>query len=237
MASPSSRLTILVDEETGDLIVAHDLSEEEARRLGLHGGHEATCARPVQGLPPPMGIAPTPEDVPIRVAVPALWHGSLIEGPGRRSVVALQGCATRCDGCSVPWTWRLDGGAVTTVAAVAEALLDPAHRRDGVTVLGGEPLLQPEAVAALIAALRRRGCRDIGLYTGFTLAALQRRAGRRPAIAAALAGVAWIIDGPYRAAQADHAPAWRGSRNQRYWRQLGDGRFAEAIGAFGDHAG
>ena len=116
------------------------------------------------------------------------------------------------------------------MTAAADALLDPAYARDGITILGGEPTGQPEAVQALIALLRARGCTDIGVYTGYTLAALHRMAVTRPAIAGVLAGVNWLIDGPFIAALADGAPPWRGSRNQRYWRRQADGHFVAEDG-------
>jgi anaerobic ribonucleoside-triphosphate reductase activating protein len=123
--------------------------------------------------------------------------------------------------CHVPETHPPDAGRLVPVGALAAALLDPAHRRDGVSLLGGEPTLQAEGALALVRALRRRGCADVGLYSGYPLAALLRRSASHPALAALLAAVDWLIDGPYRAALADGAPAWRGSRNQRFIRRPG----------------
>ncbi len=91
-------------------------------------------------------------------------------------------------------------------------------------------MAQPEAVQALIAMLHARGCIDIGVYTGYTLAALRRMAGTRPAIAGVLAGVSWLIDGRFVAGLAEGAPAWRGSRNQRFWRRQADGHFVAEDG-------
>jgi organic radical activating enzyme len=138
--------------------------------------------------------------------------------------------------CHVPETHPLDGGRLVPVDALAAALLDPAHRRAGVTLLGGEPTLQAEGALALVRALRRRGCADVGLYSGYALAALARRATARPALAALLDAVDWLVDGPYRAGLADDAPAWRGSRNQRFIRR--PGRFLRPNpSAGGGHAG
>lgn len=222
------RLELTVDALTGDLLVAHDLGPAEAAALGLAGGQTLGCARPIVALPPPVQ-RPGPDDVPIRVADPCLWHHSLVDGPGRRSVAAVQGCPIRCEHCWADHTHDERGGQVTTVTALAEALLDPAYVRDGVTIVGGEPLGQPEAVLALITALRAGGCGNIGLYSGYTLAALRRQAAARPAIAEVLATIDWLVDGRFVAALADHAPAWRGSRNQRLWRQRGGGCFEEVV--------
>ena len=101
------------------------------------------------------------------------------------------------------------------VDRLAEAVLDPAHRRDGVSVLGGEPFAQPEGLLALVRALRARGCAHLVCYSGFTYEALCRRAARQPAVAAVLDDVDILIDGPYIRALAGSAGPWTGSGNQR----------------------
>lgn len=71
----------------------------------------------------------------------------LVDGPGIRFVVFLQGCHLRCLYCHNPETWSLKGG----MAMTAEELLQKIKRykpyfedNGGVTFSGGEPLLQPE---------------------------------------------------------------------------------------------
>jgi anaerobic ribonucleoside-triphosphate reductase activating protein len=98
---------------------------------------------------------------------------------------------------------------------MAEALLDPAHRRDGVSILGGEPFAQPEGLHALVRALRARGCPHVVCYSGYTYQALQRRAARDPAVGEVLDDVDVLIDGPYVEALASSAGPWIGSGNQR----------------------
>jgi anaerobic ribonucleoside-triphosphate reductase activating protein len=101
------------------------------------------------------------------------------------------------------------------VERLAEVLLDPAYERDGVSILGGEPFLQPEGLLALIRALRRRGCQHIVCYSGYTYEVLRRRSARQPAIGQVLDEIEVLIDGPFVAALADQAGPWTGSGNQR----------------------
>jgi anaerobic ribonucleoside-triphosphate reductase activating protein len=101
------------------------------------------------------------------------------------------------------------------VARLAEALLDPAYARDGVTLLGGEPFFQPDGLWALVRALRARGCPHLLAYSGFTYERLRRMARRQPAIDAALDELDALIDGPYVAALAGTGGPWTGSGNQR----------------------
>lgn len=101
------------------------------------------------------------------------------------------------------------------VERLADALLDPAYERDGVSILGGEPFLQPDGVLALVRALRVRGCPHIVCYSGHTYEALRRRALTQPAIGHILDEIEILIDGPYVEAAAERAGPWTGSGNQR----------------------
>jgi anaerobic ribonucleoside-triphosphate reductase activating protein len=129
--------------------------------------------------------------------------------------VLLAGCDLACPGCWVPDLHPAGAGTPVPVDVMADALLDPAYEREGVSILGGEPFLQPEGLLALLRALRARGCADLVCYSGYTYEALLRRSARRPAIARALGEIDLLIDGPYVAALADRAGPWTGSGNQR----------------------
>lgn len=175
-------------------------------------GEAINCARPLATAALP-GVAES-ADASLRVA--RLYHGSVVDGPGRRSVVQLQGCPLHCPGCYVPETHDREGGVSLPVATVVAALLDPAGQpRDGVTVLGGEPFAQPAGLLALVRALRARGCSHILVYSGYTYEALRRGARRQPTIAGVLRAVDVLVDGPYVVAQAAHAGPWTGSGDQR----------------------
>lgn len=83
-----------------------------------------------------------------------------VDGPGIRYVLFLAGCALSCDFCHNPDTWERGNKTIT----VEEVLADLEKYRSfydasggGITVSGGEPLLQPEFVAALFQACTERG--------------------------------------------------------------------------------
>lgn len=141
-------------------------------------------------------------------------------GPGRRIGIWLQGCSIRCPGCISADTWAADRGA-TTVEVVMAAIAAWLPAADGITVSGGEPFDQPEALAALLTALRLRSAADIFVYTGHPFAA----------VAGALAGMPGLIDAvmsdPFDLA-APQTLALRGSDNQRLHllTALGRERFA-----------
>lgn len=87
-----------------------------------------------------------------------------VDGPGLRFVIFLQGCRFRCQYCHNPDTWDLRGGRERTVADLIAEL--EAYRPfmqssgGGVTVTGGEPLLQPDFVAGLF-----EECHRLGIHT------------------------------------------------------------------------
>lgn len=86
-----------------------------------------------------------------------------LDGPGLRAVVFLQGCPLRCQYCHNPDTWDCRGGTEVTAEALVARIkrLRPYFgRQGGVTLSGGEPLLQAEFVAEVF-----RQCRAAGLHT------------------------------------------------------------------------
>jgi pyruvate formate lyase activating enzyme len=87
-----------------------------------------------------------------------------VDGPGTRFVLFVNGCPLRCLYCANPDTWHMrDGREVTVDEVMAEiekyrAFVTTAG--GGVTITGGEPLLQPAFTAALL-----RRCKEAGLHT------------------------------------------------------------------------
>lgn len=83
-----------------------------------------------------------------------------VDGPGVRFVIFVQGCSLRCRYCHNPDTWDTAGGERKT----ADELLDTAERyrgywgsEGGITVSGGEPLLQIDFLLELFRKARQRG--------------------------------------------------------------------------------
>ena len=86
-----------------------------------------------------------------------------VDGPGVRFVAFLQGCPLRCGCCHNPDTWALDGGTETDVVdLVAKVCRYRGYfgAEGGITLSGGEPLLQAAFVREVFAL-----CRDAGIHT------------------------------------------------------------------------
>lgn len=82
-----------------------------------------------------------------------------VDGPGIRMVVFTKGCPMRCQYCHNPDTWDMAGGTVMSVEEILNQYEASRHfyRGGGITVTGGEPLLQMEFVTELFEAARERG--------------------------------------------------------------------------------
>ena len=83
-----------------------------------------------------------------------------VDGPGVRFVAFLQGCPLRCGCCHNPDTWDVNGGTAMTAAdVVAKALRYRPYfgAEGGITLSGGEPLLQAEFVREVFALCHAEG--------------------------------------------------------------------------------
>ena len=94
-----------------------------------------------------------------KLLVNQIQNFSLHDGPGIRTTVFLQGCNLRCKWCHNPETWKEEGGTLET----AQEVFDKAYRYrnywkngGGITVSGGEALLQMEFVTELFEEACRR---------------------------------------------------------------------------------
>ena len=90
------------------------------------------------------------------------FNRSLVDGPGVRTVVFFQGCDLHCKGCQNPSTWDIKAGEQVCVGDLVNLLKKEVVNRK-ITISGGEPLMQQEALIELVHLLDGF---DIALYTG-----------------------------------------------------------------------
>lgn len=84
-----------------------------------------------------------------------------VDGPGLRYVIFTQGCLLRCKFCHNPDTWKMGEGKEMSVQELVKDIKDylPFFQatNGGVTVSGGEPLLQAEFLVELFTELKKLG--------------------------------------------------------------------------------
>ena len=99
----------------------------------------------------------------IKGRVHSLQSLGTVDGPGIRFVVFMQGCNLRCKCCHNPDTWDIKGGTEYTPQQIADMVVryrEYFGSEGGITVSGGEPLLQPDFVYELFSL-----CKEMGINT------------------------------------------------------------------------
>lgn len=128
---------------------------------------------------------------------------SVVDGPGIRTVLFLQGCNRKCDECHNPSTWDIENGKKIEVADLIKELNEKCINRK-LTISGGEPLLQYSAVLELVKSLIDF---NIVLYTGFKF---------DDVLPEILQYLDYIKVGPYIKEESTTVIPYIGSKNQKF---------------------
>ncbi|MDR0992576.1 MAG: anaerobic ribonucleoside-triphosphate reductase activating protein [Ruminococcus sp.] len=144
---------------------------------------------------------------PIRVS--GIVSESIVDGPGLRFVLFVQGCEMNCPGCHNPATHDKNGGFLMTADEIMEKIAaNPLI--DGVTFSGGEPFLQAEKLVPLAEKIKAAGL-DLIVYSGYRYEELKTRPGAEKLLALADT----LIDGQFIESEKSLELRFMGSRNQR----------------------
>lgn len=143
--------------------------------------------------------------------IAALCPNTKTLGPGQRYAIWVQGCCFSCLNCGSP-EWRSMQDAIKMESSkLAETILS-APNIQGITISGGEPFLQAEALFELISYIQKRKNLSVICYTGFTMEQLRYK--KDINYQAFLEKIDVLIDGPYIDSLNDNL-GWRGSSNQQ----------------------
>ncbi|MBE7516076.1 MAG: radical SAM protein [Chloracidobacterium sp.] len=207
-------VTFIVEPDTGKVTVeVSGVSNRTVRQLetDIGTGKSVNCGRPVQTA----FTKPSPEssrDDAFSIWLYGLYHNSVVDGPGRRSVIRVAGCSLRCPGCYVPETHNRENGSLVPISSIVKEIVANRSQHDGVTILGGEPFDQAGSVAELVSRLNRLGL-HITVYTGNTIDTLISR--KDKSVDYILTHIDLLIDGPFIRKLKEEAGEYKGSRNQR----------------------
>ena len=148
-------------------------------------------------------------DLILRIA--GLEPESIVDGPGLRFTVFVQGCPHHCPGCHNPQSHDFSGGKERSVQEIfAQIAKNPLIT--GVTFSGGEPFCQPKSLAVLAEKIKTTGL-ELAVYTGFFFEDLICDPSSDEFALLRLTDT--LIDGPFLQDKRDISLDFRGSSNQR----------------------
>lgn len=141
---------------------------------------------------------------------------SIVDGPGLRSVIFTQGCTHNCKGCHNQHSHDLLGGYLKDIDELVLELSKVKLQR-GITISGGEPFLQPQAILELILSIKKlKPNYDIWIYSGFTIEELLNTTGGNYEInLEILKNINVLVDGRFIEELKNPNLLFKGSKNQR----------------------
>lgn len=155
----------------------------------------------------------------MKIRITSFIDESFVDGDGIRFAIFLQGCPHNCKGCHNPTTHDFEGGNIIDTKQLI-AKYKKNFLIKGITLTGGEPLCQIEAVTELASAAKKLNL-SVWCYTGYIYENITNENFRknefftRAQINKFLNYVDVLVDGPYIESQRDLTLQFRGSKNQR----------------------
>lgn len=130
-------------------------------------------------------------------------------GYGARFGIWTIGCPRRCPNCSNPELQVPNPDKHIEVSSILSLISQYKEKIDGVTVTGGDPFMQVDALGELLLGIEALGIEDTLVYTGYTLDEIKSDS-RMDRV---LTHIGVLVDGPYIDALNDNKSI-RGSSNQ-----------------------
>lgn len=133
-------------------------------------------------------------------------------GPFLRAALWVQGCPFNCSGCMTPNAIPFKGGLSVKVNDLAAEFL-AIEGIEGITISGGEPFAQADALADLVQRLKEQRNLGVIVYSGYRLSQLKKMAQHSVGIARLLSSIDMLIDGLY-VENLNQNAGFKGSENQ-----------------------
>ena len=147
----------------------------------------------------------------MEIRIAGTVNDSIVDGPGLRYAVFVQGCSHHCPGCHNPETHDPMGGHSEDTDQLIERMKKN-PLLSGLTLSGGDPLEQSKPCLELAKAAHQSGL-NVWCYTGYVWEDLLRK--NDPDQMALLKEVDVLVDGPFIQAQRSLELNYCGSKNQR----------------------
>ena len=137
-------------------------------------------------------------------------NDSIVDGPGLRYALFTQGCPHHCLGCHNPSTHDRQGGYMKDIDDIIKEI-DNNPLLDGVTLTGGEPFLQADALIDFVKQIKQRQL-HVMIYSGYTYEEIQTL-GTSAKQLLSLCDV--LVDGLFELELRSLSLLYKGSSNQR----------------------
>jgi len=142
-----------------------------------------------------------------KLRVLRIVDGTSVDGPGLRTSIYFAGCQHHCEGCHNPQSWNFEAGEEMTV----DEIIAHVDEQDfNVTLSGGDPLAQIDALMPLVKRLHAAG-RHVWCYTGYTY----EQVCADKTLRQILDYIDVLVDGRFMMPLRDISLHFRGSSNQR----------------------
>lgn len=146
-----------------------------------------------------------------RLRISGLVNDSIVDGPGLRFTIFVQGCPHHCEGCHNPQTHSFKGGKkVFSSKIIKQISSNPLLY--GVTFSGGEPFMQAKKLLNIAKFVKEQGL-ELACYTGFLFEELY--SDKVPYARELLSFLDILIDGKFVLSQKSMDLKFKGSKNQR----------------------
>ncbi len=149
----------------------------------------------------------------MNIRVSGVVAESIVDGPGFRYTLFVQGCPHNCPGCHNPKTHDFAGGYDRDTDDILSEILDN-PLLDGVTFSGGEPMCQAKSLSELAEKIHNAGL-NVVCYSGYTIEYLIEHSNDENGYMDLLNNIDYLIDGPFIMSLKSYDCRFRGSTNQR----------------------
>ena len=130
-------------------------------------------------------------------------NDSIVDGPGLRYSIFVQGCYHNCLGCHNPESHDVNGGYLKDIEEILKEI-------DENPLSGGEPMLQVEALIELSKEIKKRNL-NIVLYSGYTYEQIINDVNKKRLLELC----DMLVDGKFELEKRSLSLLYRGSSNQR----------------------
>ena len=148
-----------------------------------------------------------------QLRIAGIINESIVDGPGIRLVVFTQGCKHNCPGCHNPETHPFEEGTLVEVDDIIKQIKSN-PLLDGITLSGGDPFEQAEALSELAKRVNSMGYNVI-TYTGYTFEYILENKDKNKGWDKLINETDMLVDGRFEIAKKSMLLKFRGSANQR----------------------